>query len=92
MKKQELLNMIKKLIESLDEGGPAGYSEGQIYRHCSGNIYIVDANLYLVCIQGTSPGNFWSKGKGFDGDEVEFTYLGTANNIVEIKQCQSKKR
>ena len=88
MTKLEALKKIEELEEYVKNHTrhPLTYAKGQIYQRKNGNVFILDANLDLVCIQGDRPGNFWLEGKGFDGNESTFDYLGTANDIVEIKQ------
>ena len=44
--------------------------------------------LVLVArwISGDDVGCPWVPGRGFDGDEDEFTYLGTASDLLTIKE------
>ena len=94
MNRQEALDKIRELekyISGLDK--KPDIAKGQVYRHIESRaLYMVvplrdswmtDWTLIQVS-EGEcgAVGNHWVVGKGFDGDEDDFEYVGMMSDIV----------
>lgn len=88
--REEALRQIAELqrrIASLPKNNhPAPIERGMLFRHESGDLYlVVRSGSDGLDLRNTSSGNAWLNGKGFDGDENEFEYLGHAKDLLVLK-------
>ena len=89
---KELAKM-KQTLEARERNWPDKVVKGMVFKHCSSGCFCMTradsaygdcADLVVVGGIGT-PGNYWNAGKGFNGQEKEFTYIGMARDVMTIK-------
>ena len=85
---KELAEM-KETLERRKRNWPDVLVKGMVFRDNDGDIFMTRAKgliprLDLVQLSGV-PGNFWSQGNCFNGDEQKFTYIGLARDVLSIK-------
>ena len=82
MTKEEALKRIEELKKFV-EGRPEP-KEGQVWRHRSGAVYLL-ARTTLICIRGHEVGKCYCSDSTFSYNEDHFTYVGMANDVLEVK-------